>query len=189
MALGILLCCLSVLYKPLSVAACLALGISLVVVPEQRWKIPWAAATAILVVAVAWGTFHVMSDGVFTDMITLQASRYASKRGFGVMMQYEPFQKIAAAQGVSTPFGWNLKEHRTTFFVMPFLNGNFWLLLLAIGGLVEVLGSAPRVLRAWRRMGRALDARPDLVVLVDSPDFNLPLARRAHAATLRRWPL
>jgi lipid-A-disaccharide synthase len=51
---------------------------------------------------------------------------------------------------------------------------------LAIGGLVEVLGSAPRVLRAWRRMGRALDARPDLVVLVDSPDFNLPLARRAR---------
>jgi lipid-A-disaccharide synthase len=51
---------------------------------------------------------------------------------------------------------------------------------LAIGGLVEVLGSAPRVLRAWRRMGRALDSRPDLAVLVDSPDFNLPLARRAR---------
>jgi hypothetical protein len=146
-AFGILLCCLSVLYKPLSLAACLALGISLVVVPEQRWKIPWAAATVILAGTVAWGTFHVMSDGVFTEMITLQASRYAAKRGFGVMMQYEPFQKIAAAQGVSTPFGWNLKEHRTTFLIMPFVNGNFWLLLLTIGGLVVMWG--PRG-RRWR---------------------------------------
>ncbi len=51
---------------------------------------------------------------------------------------------------------------------------------LAIGGLVEVLSSAPRVARAWRRLTRALAERPDLLVLVDSPDFNLPLARRAR---------
>lgn len=57
---------------------------------------------------------------------------------------------------------------------------------LAIGGLVEVLGDLGRVARAWRRMTRALrEERPDLVVLVDSPDFNLPLARRARALGLR----
>jgi lipid-A-disaccharide synthase len=54
---------------------------------------------------------------------------------------------------------------------------------LAIGGLVEVLRDAGRVIGAWRRLGRALDeARPDLVVLVDSPDFCIPFARRARRA-------
>jgi lipid-A-disaccharide synthase len=52
---------------------------------------------------------------------------------------------------------------------------------LAIGGLVEVLSSANRIVRAWRRMTAALvRQRPDLLVLVDSPDFNLPLAWRGH---------
>lgn len=50
---------------------------------------------------------------------------------------------------------------------------------LAVGGLVEVLGSLARVAGAWRRLARAVrEAPPDLAILVDSPDFNLPLARR-----------
>jgi lipid-A-disaccharide synthase len=57
---------------------------------------------------------------------------------------------------------------------------------LAIGGLFEVLGDLARVARAWRRMTRALrEERPELVMLVDSPDFNLPLARRAKRLGLR----
>jgi lipid-A-disaccharide synthase len=56
---------------------------------------------------------------------------------------------------------------------------------LAIGGLVEVLRDAGRIVSAWRRMTRALEASgADLVVLVDSPDFNIPLARRAKNAGL-----
>lgn len=51
---------------------------------------------------------------------------------------------------------------------------------IAVGGLVEVARDLGRVVGAWRRLGLALrGARPDLVVLVDSPDFNIPLARRA----------
>jgi len=54
---------------------------------------------------------------------------------------------------------------------------------LAVGGLVEVLTSARRAVSAWRRLGRALEAaRPGLVVLVDSPDLNLPFARRVRRA-------
>jgi lipid-A-disaccharide synthase len=57
---------------------------------------------------------------------------------------------------------------------------------LAIGGLLEVSGDLARIARAWRRMTRALrEERPDLVLLVDSPDFNLPLARRARRLGLR----
>ena len=150
-ACGIALCCLSVLYKPLSVAACVALGISLVVVPEQRRKIPWAAATVIIVGAAAWGLLQVMSGGAFTKMVSLQAGRIVTNTGFEKMMQFEQFRKIAEAHGVSTSFGWNLNEQMTTLTGMPFVNGNFWLLLLAIGGLAVLWG--PRGQR-WR--GRRL---------------------------------
>jgi len=54
---------------------------------------------------------------------------------------------------------------------------------IAIGGLLEVLRDVAKVVSAWRRLGRALDeSRPDLVVLVDSPDFCIPFARRARRA-------
>src|SRR5208283_1109742 len=54
---------------------------------------------------------------------------------------------------------------------------------LAIGGFLEVLSSLRRVFRAWQRMGRALrELHPSLLILVDSPDFNIPLARRARRA-------
>ncbi len=50
---------------------------------------------------------------------------------------------------------------------------------LAIGGLVEIAGGLAGVVRAWRAVTSALEReRPDLVVLVDSAGFNLPLARR-----------
>jgi lipid-A-disaccharide synthase len=54
---------------------------------------------------------------------------------------------------------------------------------VAVGGLVEVLGHVPRVLAAWRTLeAAAREALTDLVVLVDAPDLNLPLARRLRRA-------
>ena len=52
----------------------------------------------------------------------------------------------------------------------------------AVMGLVEVLGALRRLLAVRARFKRALELeRPDLVVLIDAPDFNLPLARHAHS--------
>jgi len=46
-----------------------------------------------------------------------------------------------------------------------------------VAGLVEVLSSGPRLVSGYTRLRRALrEEQPDLVVLVDSPDLNLPLA-------------
>ncbi len=54
---------------------------------------------------------------------------------------------------------------------------------IAIGGLFEVFRDLGRIVSAWRRLGAALRAsRPDLVILVDAPDFNIPFARRARRA-------
>lgn len=54
---------------------------------------------------------------------------------------------------------------------------------LAVGGFFEVLASANRIFAAWRRLREALQTRrPDLVVLVDSPDFNLPFAKSVRRA-------
>lgn len=52
---------------------------------------------------------------------------------------------------------------------------------LAVGGVLELAGSARRIVGAWSGMTRALDReRPDLVVLIDSGGFNLPFARRVR---------
>jgi lipid-A-disaccharide synthase len=56
---------------------------------------------------------------------------------------------------------------------------------LAVGGLLELVGSAFRIAKVWRAMKRALiRERPDLVVLVDSGGFNIPFAKqvRRHCA-------
>jgi lipid-A-disaccharide synthase len=51
---------------------------------------------------------------------------------------------------------------------------------VATMGFVEIFGSVGRVLDAYRRIVRSLDAeRPDLVVLIDYPEFNLRVARQA----------
>jgi len=55
---------------------------------------------------------------------------------------------------------------------------------LAIGGLLELVGGAARIRRAWRGLNACLDRqRPDLCVLVDSGGFNLPFARRVRRRT------
>ena len=53
---------------------------------------------------------------------------------------------------------------------------------LSITGLVEIAAALPRFLSAYRALKRAaLARRPDAVVLVDFPDFNLRLARWLRA--------
>ena len=54
---------------------------------------------------------------------------------------------------------------------------------LAVAGMVEVLEIVPAALRAARRLVAAARARrAALAVLVDAPDFHLPLARRLRRA-------
>ena len=51
---------------------------------------------------------------------------------------------------------------------------------VATMGFVETFGTLGRLVRAYRRLLRALDEeRPQLVVLIDFPEFNLRLARQA----------
>lgn len=57
---------------------------------------------------------------------------------------------------------------------------------LAITGLVEIARALPRFWAAYRALRRAaLERRPDAVVLVDWPDFNLALARALRRRGLR----
>ena len=57
---------------------------------------------------------------------------------------------------------------------------------LSITGLVEIARALPRFRRAYTELKRAgLERRPDAVVLVDWPDFNLRLARAFHRRGLR----
>src|SRR5215207_6272123 len=57
---------------------------------------------------------------------------------------------------------------------------------LAITGLVEIARALPRFWAAYRALKRAaLERRPDAVVLVDWPDFNLALARSLRRRGIR----
>jgi lipid-A-disaccharide synthase len=57
---------------------------------------------------------------------------------------------------------------------------------LAITGLLEIARSLPRFYSAYRALKRAaLERKPDAVVLVDWPDFNLALARSLHRRGLK----
>lgn len=57
---------------------------------------------------------------------------------------------------------------------------------LAITGLLEIARALPRFLAAYRALKRAaFERRPDAIVLVDWPDFNLRLARTLRRRGLR----
>jgi len=54
---------------------------------------------------------------------------------------------------------------------------------LAVVGIVEVVAHIPRIYREYRKLLTfALENRPDLAILTDSPDFHLRLAAKLHAA-------
>jgi lipid-A-disaccharide synthase len=57
---------------------------------------------------------------------------------------------------------------------------------LAIMGIVEVARVLPRFLRAFRKLKRAaIERKPQAVILVDWPEFNLQLARSLHRQGFR----
>jgi len=57
---------------------------------------------------------------------------------------------------------------------------------LAIMGLLEIGRALPRFWRAYTTLKRAaIERQPDAVILIDWPDFNLPLARALHRRGLK----
>ncbi|WP_448382266.1 lipid-A-disaccharide synthase [Desulfosoma sp.] len=57
---------------------------------------------------------------------------------------------------------------------------------LALIGVVQIAPKARTIYRAWRRLRAHLEAhKPDLVVLIDFPDFNFLLGRAARALGLK----
>ncbi len=52
---------------------------------------------------------------------------------------------------------------------------------IAVNGLWEVLGRLGEIRRTGRQLERAMEQGADLLVVVDAPDFHLPLARKARA--------
>jgi lipid-A-disaccharide synthase len=52
---------------------------------------------------------------------------------------------------------------------------------LSVVGLAEVVSHLPRIYGEYRKLVRAIrEEQPDFVILTDSPDFHLPLAKRVH---------
>jgi hypothetical protein len=143
---GAVLLAVSILYKPLSLPPCIAAGMALLAIPHQRWKLLWVVPTGVLVGALAWGVFQVISADTFSQLLQLQSSRMAQKGGFETFMEYEVFRQVAQSDGVRSALGWNLNEHKRAFLFAGVLNGNLWLLVLAAAGQALVWLSGGR----WR---------------------------------------
>ncbi|MEV8761054.1 lipid-A-disaccharide synthase, partial [Klebsiella pneumoniae] len=57
---------------------------------------------------------------------------------------------------------------------------------LSVMGLVEVLGRLPELLRRRKRLIRTLiEARPDVMIGIDAPDFTLGVEHKLRQAGLR----
>jgi 4-amino-4-deoxy-L-arabinose transferase-like glycosyltransferase len=148
--LGSVLLIASLLYKPLSLSAAVALGMAVVFLREQRPKAAWVLATGIVVGALVWLSFDAMSDGRFSRLIQFQSARFAKKAGFDAAMQIKPFRDLVNAAGIKSAVDWNANEHKRAFLGMFLLNGNSWLLLLAMGGQLAVWRARATRWKDWR---------------------------------------
>jgi hypothetical protein len=87
----------------------------------------------------AWLLLHLGSDGRFTEVLELQAARFANKRGFETMLQYPPFREFADARHVHSALGWNLSEHRLAFLSYFPANMNLMLAIASVPGAIHLL--------------------------------------------------
>ena len=134
----------AVLYKPL--VAPVAVVAAIAVIAAARIRDAAAAAAAVVVTAGgAWALFHGLSDGVFTEVLWLQASRVGGTTGFDQISGFGPFQAAMQARGVETAVEWNLSELALAF-LQPAPRGNLHLLVLAALGAIAWLPAQ----RAWR---------------------------------------
>ncbi len=57
---------------------------------------------------------------------------------------------------------------------------------LSVVGIIEVLSRAPHILKAFKAVKKQLNTSPpDLLILIDYPDFNLRIAKMAHKRNVR----
>jgi len=137
-ALGALLFAISILFKPIAVSAALAAGIALAA-RRDRWP-DLLVATLVggVSMAFAWALFDVLSDGAFTELLWLQATRHAEGGGFELMKQYESIGGPLEGQGISSALAWNIRNHALTFLPFSLMNRTFPLTLFALAGQILV---------------------------------------------------
>jgi 4-amino-4-deoxy-L-arabinose transferase-like glycosyltransferase len=134
LVLGAVLLVASILYKPLSVSTGIAVGIVLVWVRGERSKVgPVLLAGAVAGLG-AWGLFEVLSDGIFTEVLKLQALRYSDKAGFELMSAYEGFRRDLGPLGIESAIDWNLYELGRVFLSPSNINSTTALAGLAAAG-------------------------------------------------------
>lgn len=142
-AAGVLLA-LAVLLKPLDLPVVLAVGGWLALRREERGRLPVFVAAGIATAIVAAVAIHLTSHGAFTQTLEVQASRYSERKGFFVLAQHVPdFRQAIAERGVTTALGWNISEHVQAFTSFGPVNGNLWLLIAGVCGLIFARAHLP----------------------------------------------
>lgn len=103
---GALCLAISILYKPLTLVVFLAALAALLSSPSRRRQalpfVLWLGLFGLL----AWGAFHVASEGAFTDLLRQQWSRYSNRSGLDLLREGIPAIRPALAN--LTPLTMNL---------------------------------------------------------------------------------
>jgi hypothetical protein len=107
---GVLLA-VSVLYKPLSVAAAAALALAMLFDRERRRDLLALVAAGGVTGIAAGALFERLSDGAFHELLALQRARYAARGGFEVMQALPTFRAMTREMGVESALAWNLDVH------------------------------------------------------------------------------
>ncbi len=143
---GAVLLVLAVLEKPVGLPFAAAVGLATLADRTRRREAAWAAAAAIATAGGAWLLFDLLSAGVFTELLSLQAGRFSAKSGYELMLSYPPFLDRVESQGLHSPLAWNLNEHLLSL-LLPGPFGSLHLVLLGAFGQIRVARRPPA---AWR---------------------------------------
>ncbi len=101
----------SVLFKPLSLATIAAVGTTLALRPEQRWKLlPFTTVIAAGGIA-SWVVLHVATDGVFSELLGVTFDRYTRKTWFRRLQALTGLQAMVPAFFTRSPMRFALFSH------------------------------------------------------------------------------
>ncbi len=156
-ALGGAALVLAVLLKPLAISAVAAVGLVLLLRGDSRARLPRVAAVVAAGGLVAWGALHLLSGGTFTELLLLQAQRFAAGSEFRPLESFGGVAEATSQGAVSSALRWNWHTHVSAFTsaLGPLLSANFLLLLAAAGGAASLVRRRPPP-----------DARPGFALLL-----------------------
>lgn len=130
---------LAVLSKPLALPVAVVLGLGCLAFKKYRPRFLLFLLGGMVAGLLCWWGWHYWTDGVFTQVLKLQWTRYQTNLGLDVMMSFRPFADHLRDYDIETMTQWNWHSHVMTFGQSFVVNSAFYLLMLAAIGTIVLM--------------------------------------------------